>query len=404
MQYDHILIRYGEISLKGKNRKQFVDRLKRNVKAILKKDFPNLEYQANRDRFFIKLNGEDGIKVAEKLQYVFGIQSFSLALKTETDLDAIKETALNAMKQLYKPGDTFKVSAKRADKTFPLTSDELNYELGRHILINTEDLTVNVHQPTINVRVEVRRDSTYIMCRDYKGAGGLPVGSSGKAMLMISGGIDSPVAGYLSMKRGLKIEAVHFFSPPYTSERAKQKVIDLVSKLTEYGGEITLHIVPFTKIQETIQKNILKNYSMTSTRRFMLQITDKLRKKHGALAIVTGESLGQVASQTLESMYTINEVTSTPVLRPLIAMDKTEIIEIAEKIDTLEISNRPYEDCCTIFTPAMPKTKPKVEKVQKYESYTDFDSLVQEAVDHTVTIQLPNKRQINLESEMEELL
>ncbi|WP_243386042.1 tRNA uracil 4-sulfurtransferase ThiI [Bacillus kexueae] len=404
MQYDHILIRYGEISLKGKNRKQFVDRLKRNVKSVLKKNFPNLEYQANRDRFFIKLNGEDGLKVADQLQLVFGIQSFSLALKTDTDLEAIKETALNAVKQLYKAGDTFKVSTKRADKTFPLTSDELNYELGRHILINTEDLTVDVHKPTIHVRVEVRHDSTYIMCRDYKGAGGLPVGSSGKAMLMISGGIDSPVAGYLSMKRGLKIEAVHFFSPPYTSERAKQKVIDLVEKLTEFGGDITLHIVPFTKIQETIQKNIMKNYSMTTTRRMMLQITDQLRQKRDALAIVTGESLGQVASQTLESMFTINEVTSTPVLRPLIAMDKTEIIEIADKIDTLEISNRPFEDCCTIFTPAMPKTKPRVEKVHKYESYTDFDSLVQEAVENTITIKLPDKHEVKIETEMDELL
>ncbi|WP_243291036.1 tRNA uracil 4-sulfurtransferase ThiI [Bacillus sp. FJAT-47783] len=403
MQYDHILIRYGEISLKGKNRKQFVDRLKRNVKHMLK-DFQSLEYRANRDRFFIKLNGEDGIHVAEKIQHIFGIQSFSLALKTETDLDAIKQTALEAVKQLYKPGDTFKVSAKRADKTFPLTSDELNYELGRHILIHTNDLTVNVHQPTINVRVEVRSDATYIMCKDYKGAGGLPVGSSGKAMLMISGGIDSPVAGYLSMKRGLKLEAVHFFSPPYTNERAKQKVIDLVSKLTEYGGEITLHIVPFTTIQETIQKYILKNYTMTSTRRLMLQIADKLRAKNDALAIITGESLGQVASQTLESMYTINEVTSTPILRPLIAMDKTEIIEIAEKIDTLDISNRPYEDCCTIFTPASPKTKPKVEKVQKYESYADFEPLIQEAVEKTVTIKLSQNKKAQIEKEMEDLL
>jgi len=402
MQYDHILIRYGELSLKGRNRKQFVDQLKRNVKQMLQ-DFKNLEYRAHHDRFFIKLNGENEMEVAKKLQLVFGIQSFSLALKTKSEIEAIKETALEAVKQLYKDGDTFKVSAKRADKTFPLTSDQLNYEIGRHILINTENLTVNVHEPTINVRVEVRKNATYIMCKDFKGAGGLPVGSSGKAMLMISGGIDSPVAGYLSMKRGLKIEAVHFFSPPYTNERAKQKVIDLVSKLTEYGGKITLHIVPFTKIQETIQKNILENYTMTSTRRMMLRITDELRKKSNSLAIVTGESLGQVASQTLESMFAINEVTSTPILRPLVSMDKNEIIDRAKQIDTFEISNRPYEDCCTIFTPTMPKTKPKAEKVKKYESNVDFESLIKEAVESTISITLPEKKS-SLEQEMDELL
>lgn len=402
MQYDHILIRYGELSLKGRNRKLFVDQLKRNVKQMLK-DFKKLEYRAYHDRFFIKLNGENEMEVAKKLQLVFGIQSFSLALKTKSEIEAIKETALEAVKQLYQSGDTFKVSAKRADKTFPLTSDQLNYEIGRHILINTENLTVNVHEPTINVRVEVRQNATYIMCKDFKGAGGLPVGSSGKAMLMISGGIDSPVAGYLSMKRGLKMEAVHFFSPPYTSERAKQKVIDLVTKLTEYGGEITLHIVPFTKIQETIQKNILENYTMTSTRRMMLKIADELRNKRNALAIVTGDSLGQVASQTLESMFAINEVTSTPVLRPLVAMDKNEIIDIAKRIDTFDISNRPYEDCCTIFTPSMPKTKPKSEKVKKYESNVDFESLIKEAVENTVSITLPEKK-TKLEQEFGELL
>jgi len=336
MQYDHILVRYGEMSLKGKNRKHFINHLKNNIKLALS-SFSSLEYTANRDRLFIKLNGEDGEKVAEKLQTVFGIQSFSLAIRTKSDIEAIKDTALQAVKQLYKNGDTFKVSAKRADKSFPLTSDQLNYEIGRHILIHTDGLKVDVHHPDINVRVEVRPHATYIMCKDFKGAGGLPVGSSGKAMLMLSGGIDSPVAGYLSMKRGLEIEAIHFFSPPYTNERAKQKVMDLVEKLTEFGGKIVLHIVPFTEIQVTIQQKILENYTMTSTRRMMLKIADEIRKKRGALAIVTGESLGQVASQTLESMYAINEVTTTPILRPLISMDKNEIIEIAEKIDTFEI-------------------------------------------------------------------
>ncbi|MCY8758903.1 tRNA uracil 4-sulfurtransferase ThiI, partial [Bacillus haynesii] len=223
------------------------------------------------------------------------------------------------------------------------------------------------------------------------GAGGLPVGSGGKAMLMISGGIDSPVAGFYAMKRGLEIEAVHFFSPPYTSERAKQKVIDLTKRLTAFGGDIKLHIVPFTKTQELIQKQIPENYSMTATRRLMLQIADKLRERHNALAIFTGESLGQVASQTLESMYAINAVTSTPVLRPLIGMDKTEIIEKAKEIDTYDISIRPYEDCCTIFTPSAPKTRPKKEKIEHFESYTDFEPLINEAVENTETIVLSSK-------------
>ncbi|MGG3845518.1 tRNA uracil 4-sulfurtransferase ThiI [Aeribacillus sp. FSL K6-2833] len=405
MQYDHILVRYGEMSLKGKNRKHFINHLKNNIKLALS-SFSSLEYTANRDRLFIKLNGEDGEKVAEKLQTVFGIQSFSLAIRTKSDIEAIKDTALQAVKQLYKNGDTFKVSAKRADKSFPLTSDQLNYEIGRHILIHTDGLKVDVHHPDINVRVEVRPHATYIMCKDFKGAGGLPVGSSGKAMLMLSGGIDSPVAGYLSMKRGLEIEAIHFFSPPYTNERAKQKVMDLVEKLTEFGGKIVLHIVPFTEIQVTIQQKILENYTMTSTRRMMLKIADEIRKKRGALAIVTGESLGQVASQTLESMYAINEVTTTPILRPLISMDKNEIIEIAEKIDTFEISNRPYEDCCTIFTPASPKTKPKREKILKLESYVDFQPLIQKAIEETVTIEFPRKHDIQekIEEDFENLL
>ncbi|ASS92164.1 tRNA uracil 4-sulfurtransferase ThiI [Aeribacillus pallidus] len=405
MQYDHILVRYGEMSLKGKNRKHFINHLKNNIKLALS-SFSSLEYTANRDRLFIKLNGEDGEKVAEKLQTVFGIQSFSLAIRTKSDIEAIKDTALQAVKQLYKNGDTFKVSAKRADKSFPLTSDQLNYEIGRHILIHTDGLKVDVHHPDINVRVEVRPHATYIMCKDFKGAGGLPVGSSGKAMLMLSGGIDSPVAGYLSMKRGLEIEAIHFFSPPYTNERAKQKVLDLVEKLTEFGGKIVLHIVPFTEIQVTIQQKILENYTMTSTRRMMLKIADEIRKNRGALAIVTGESLGQVASQTLESMYAINEVTTTPILRPLISMDKNEIIEIAEKIDTFEISNRPYEDCCTIFTPASPKTKPKREKILKLESYVDFQPLIQKAIEETVTIEFPRKHDIQekIEEDFENLL
>jgi thiamine biosynthesis protein ThiI len=268
----------------------------------------------------------------------------------------------------------------------------MNREIGGHVLKNTENLTVNVKQPDVHLRIEIREHATYITFKDVKGAGGLPVGSSGRAMLMLSGGFDSPVAGYQAMKRGIQIEAVHFFSPPYTSERAKQKVIDLTECLAAYGGEVKLHIVPFTKIQELIHKQVPENYTMTSTRRMMLKIADKIREKRDALAIITGESLGQVASQTLESMYAINHVTNTPIIRPLIAVDKNDIIEEARRIGTYDTSIQPFEDCCTIFTPPSPKTKPKLEKVERYESFADFEPMLDEAVDQIETIIVTNEK------------
>ncbi len=321
MKYEHIMVRYGEITTKGKNRRWFVNCLKQNLKSVLS-DYPALGYWGNRDRLYINLNGENHEEILEKLPLVFGIHSFSLVLKTKRELEEIKNGALALIERQYKSGDSFKVSAKRADKTFPLLTNEINYEVGSHILKNTDGLAVDVHSPDIDVRVEVREEAAYLSSRDYEGVGGLPAGASGKAVLMLSGGIDSPVAGYFAMKRGIELEAVHFFSPPYTSERAKQKVIELARRLTVFGGRIRLHIVPFTEIQEAIQKQVPESYVMTSTRRMMLQIADKIREKHDALAIVTGESLGQVASQTLESMFAINDVTSTPIIRPLIASDK----------------------------------------------------------------------------------
>lgn len=390
MQYDHILVRFGEISTKGRNRKQFVDRLRKNIQQVLE-EFKALSYSSTRDRIYIQLNGEEFEPISTKLKRVFGIQSFSLAVRCKSDLDVIKESALKTIQENAAEGNTFKVSARRADKKFPVPADELNREVGAHILRNTEGITVNVRQPDYDVRIEVREEATFITTKDVLGAGGLPAGASGKAMLMLSGGFDSPVAGYLALKRGVEIEAVHFFSPPYTSERAKQKVLDLAKQLTPYCGQMLVHIVPFTKIQELIHKQVPENYSMTSTRRMMLKITDCIREKRHGLAIVTGESLGQVASQTLQSMQAINEVTQTPVLRPLITTDKSDIMEMARQIDTHDISIRPYEDCCTIFTPAAPKTKPKLEKVERFESFVDFDSLIQEAVTTMETVKITNK-------------
>ncbi|MBC2598895.1 tRNA uracil 4-sulfurtransferase ThiI [Bacillus velezensis] len=385
MNYDHILIRFGEISTKGKNRRSFIERLKQNIRLVLK-DYKKVKYFSNRDRMSITLNGENPEEICSLLKNIFGIQSFSLAIKCESKLEDIKKTALAAIEGEYKPGNAFKVETKRAYKQFELDTNAMNAEIGGHILKNTDGLTVDVKHPDIPLRIEIREEATFLTIRNEKGAGGLPVGSAGKAMLMLSGGFDSPVAGFYAMKRGLSVEAVHFFSPPYTSERAKQKVMDLAGCLAKFGGSMTLHIVPFTKTQELIQKQIPENYTMTATRRLMLQIADRIREERKALAIITGESLGQVASQTLESMYAINAVTATPILRPLIGMDKTEIIEKSKEIGTYETSIQPFEDCCTIFTPPSPKTRPKKEKIEHFESFVDFEPLIAEAAAGIETI------------------
>jgi tRNA uracil 4-sulfurtransferase len=382
MKYDRILVRYGELSTKGRNRNKFVDKLKRSINRVIR-NFPTATIEADRERMYILLGEEKVEDIAKALKNIFGIQSFSPAVKVEKNVELMKQIALSLVQKLYQPGLSFKVSAKRIDKTFELGTDEMNREFGAHLLINIPGLKVNVKQPDINLRIEVRAEAAYLYCENILGAGGYPVGSNGKAMLMLSGGIDSPVAGYLSLKRGVEIEGVHFYSPPFTSERAKQKVIDLTEKLANISGTIALHIVPFTEIQQMIQDQVPSNYTMTTTRRLMLRITDEIRRRQNGLAIITGESLGQVASQTLESMYTINQVTNTPILRPLVMMDKTEIISLAQQIDTYDISIRPFEDCCTIFVPSSPKTKPKLDKVEHFESFVDFEPYIQKAVDNT---------------------
>ncbi|WP_342432591.1 tRNA uracil 4-sulfurtransferase ThiI [Neobacillus sp. FSL H8-0543] len=382
MNYDRILVRYGEISTKGRNRNMFVEKLRRSIRRALA-PFPGIKVQADRDRTYILLNGEDPQGIIKELKKIFGVQSLSPAIKVERDLEKMKVAALKLVKSLFAEGKTFKITTKRSDKTFELDTDGVNQEFGSYLLQNIPGIKVDVKKPDINLNIEIRKEAVYLSCENILGAGGLPVASSGKAMLMLSGGIDSPVAGYMAMKRGVEIEAVHFFSPPFTSERSKEKVIDLAKKLAEIHGSMKLHIVPFTKIQQAIREQIPENYSMTTTRRFMLRITDKIREKQEALAIITGENVGQVASQTMESMYAINEVTNTPILRPLITMDKNDIIKVAIEIDTYDISIRPFEDCCTIFVPASPKTKPRRDKVQHYESFFDFDSLIAEAIQET---------------------
>ena len=392
MIWKEILIRYGELSTKGRNKNDFINRLRENVRYSFN-DLMPLKIRAERDRMFIEIENEEKMNVLmERLPEVFGIQSFSPVASCEKDMEQIKALAIQIM-ELYKEQEiTFKVEVRRTDKNFPLDSHAIQREIGGTVLRNYQNLSVNVKKPDVELRIEVRLDAVYMMAQVIPGAGGMPIGSNGKSLLMLSGGIDSPVAGYLMMKRGVRLEAIHFYSPPYTSQNSLQKVKDLANELTKFGAKIRLHIIPFTELQVLIKENVPENVTMTTTRRMMLRIADKVREEIDALAIVTGESLGQVASQTLESLTAINAVTSTPILRPLIASDKLDIIEIAERIGTYETSIQPYEDCCTIFTPASPKTKPKLEKVMHYESFTEFDEYIERAVRNREVHILPEKK------------
>ncbi|SDM90084.1 thiamine biosynthesis protein ThiI [Fictibacillus solisalsi] len=393
MQYNHIVIRFGELSLKGKNRRHFESQLRETVRKKLS-SFTNAVVLKSYDRILVEINGEDHEKIIAKLQEVFGIHAISLAIRAENELESIKKAALATFLKNGQGPKTFKVSARRSNKLFPVGSMELNREVGGHILKNTENVSVDVHHPDIEVKVEVKDNGTFISCETYPGAGGLPVGVGGKALLMLSGGIDSPVAGYLTMKRGVRLEAVHFHSPPFTSERARQKAEDLMQELTRYGGKMKLHIVHFTKIQQLIKEKIPASYSMTIMRRMMLRIAERIAEERNAMAIANGENLGQVASQTMYSMHTINEVTNLPIIRPVVTMDKLEIIDISQKIGTYDISIRPYEDCCTIFVPAAPKTKPKREKANRFEqAIENMDELIQEAVDTIETVTLEEQKE-----------
>ncbi|WP_019789982.1 tRNA uracil 4-sulfurtransferase ThiI [Streptococcus sobrinus] len=379
MQYSEIMIRYGELSTKGKNRMRFINKLRRNIQDVLS-IYPEVQVTADRDRGHVFLNGSDYHPVAESLKQIFGIQAFSPVYKLEKDMPTLRQAVQEIMTGLYHEGLTFKVSSKRSDHKFELDSRELNQDLGSAVFDVLPNIQAQMKKPDITLKVEIRDEAAYISYEEIKGAGGLPVGTAGKGMLMLSGGIDSPVAGYLALKRGVDIEAVHFASPPYTSPGALKKAQDLTRKLTKFGGNIQFIEVPFTEIQEEIKAKAPEPYLMTLTRRFMMRITDRIRQERHGLVIINGESLGQVASQTLESMQAINAVTTTPVIRPVVTMDKLEIIDIAEKIDTFEISIQPFEDCCTIFAPDRPKTNPKIKNVEQYEARLDVEDLVERAV------------------------
>lgn len=389
VKYDTVLIRYGELSTKGKNRKDFIRRLDRNIRYMLR-DFKDLQYKRTYDRIYIKLQDEDPELIAERLKKVFGISSFSFTERVDSDIDAITARCLEIAKETDKK--TFKMLTKRHDKTFPMVSDAVNRHIAGVILDNT-DLQVDVHNPQLLIRVEIHENDTYITSDKIPGAGGYPAGINGKVLLLLSGGIDSPVAAYELMKRGIEVEAVHFASPPYTSQAARDKVAELARLVSIYQGRMKIHYLNFTDIQLAIYKAAGDPYAVTLMRRMMFRLAEMVAKQNNCLALGTGESVGQVASQTLSSMAVINDVIRIPVLRPLVCFDKVEIIDLARRIGTYETSILPYEDCCTIFDPKNPVTNPTIHKSEYYESKFEWQPMLEKCVaaEETVTVRPETK-------------
>lgn len=364
---DLILLKYGEIALKGLNKPLFERKLLDNIKSRLDRVGKFSVRRAQSTVYIEPLDKTaDMCEALNVLEKIFGIVNICPVVKCAKDMDSIAKTAAECVGELNPAGKTFKVEAKREDKKFPLNSPQICMELGGRILDSVSGLTVDVHNPDIVVNVEIRQEA-YIYTQKLKGAGGMPVGTNGKSTILLSGGIDSPVAGYMIAKRGVELEAVHFHSHPYTSDRAKEKVIDLAKKMTKYCGKIRLHIVPFTQIQLDIIEKCPEIYLTVIMRRIMMRIAEQISNRVGSAALITGESIGQVASQTMESLVCTDNAVSIPVFRPLIGMDKEEIVTISKKIGTYETSILPYEDCCTIFVPKHPKTKPRLDEIIEAE-------------------------------------
>ena len=385
-----LLIKYGELTTKKGNRKLFIKLLVNNINSILR----GIDYTIKYDRVRMYIESDNIDIIIEKLKTVFGIHSIVECYQVNNNMEDISTSLVEFLKNIeFK---TFKVETNRADKSFPVPSMECSRRLGGVVLRNF-DCSVDVHNPELVVKVEIRTEGAFIYLREFKGLGGYPVGIQGKGLLMLSGGIDSPVAGYLSLKRGVDLECLYFESPPHTSLEAKNKVIKLASIINKYSGNLKVHVVPFTKLQEEIYKQVPDNYVITIMRRMMYRIATKLIKKRGLKVIINGESIGQVASQTLTSMQVINSVTNLPVIRPVACMDKLEIIKIAKDIETYETSILPFEDCCTIFLPKHPIINPVEAKCIEYESRFDYESLVDECVNNIETV-------TNLIEEKDELL
>ena len=380
-----VLIKYGELTTKKGNRKFFINTLYNNIK----KKLTGLEVNISRDisRMYIEFNDKDLDTVLEKLNLVFGIHTYQVAYKIDSDIELIKETARSIM---HEKKGTFKVATKRSDKKFPIESIEFSRQVGGVILKDNSNLRVDVHNPNTILDIEILERFTYLYTDKYYGLGGYPLGVQSKGMLMLSGGIDSPVAGFLALKRGVKLEAVYFEAIPHTSLEARNKVIDLSKKLCRYCDSMKLHIVPFTEIQEEIYKKCNPEYCITIMRRMMYRIMEKLAKKNKGLVIVNGESIGQVASQTLTSMSVINSVTNMPVIRPVACLDKLEIIDISKKIDTYDISILPFEDCCTVFVPKHPVINPNLGECIRNEELFNYEELIDKTVDNVLVMNITN--------------
>lgn len=385
-----ILIKYGELTTKKDNRKQFINILYNNLNEKIKKY--NAKIIKEHARMYIICN-EHTSEILDIVSNTFGIHAFNICYKTHTNTEDIKFLALELLKQ--KKFKTFKVETKRRDKNFPIKSMEFNHVIGSHILKNINNINVDVENPEILVHIEINKEDTYIYFNDIKGLGGYPVGVQQKGLLMLSGGIDSPVAGYLALKRGIKIDAIYFEAIPHTSLNAREKVKALAKELLKYTTDINLYVVPITKLQEEIYKNCDSTYIVTILRRMMYRISEQIANKNGQLVLINGESIGQVASQTLNSMRVINEVVKIPVIRPVACLDKLEIIEIAKKINTYETSILPYEDCCTIFVPRHPVINPKHEKCLKEENKINYEQLIKESIDNTLIINIKDEEQFS---------
>ncbi len=382
-----IFIKYGELSTKKNNKNYFIKVLKSNIE----KSIDNIEVSYDFGRMFIKVLNNDYTTVVDKLKNIFGIHEIVVCEKySDKDIDSIKDNVLNNIKNIR--FNTFKVETKRSDKTYSIKSTEVSRIVGGYILKNIPNIKVDVHSPELLINIEIRNEEVLIYHDSIRGIGGYPVGTLGKGLLMLSGGIDSPVSGYLAMKRGVNIDAIYFESPPHTSDMARNKVVELASIISKYGHNVNVHVINFTEIQENIYKNIPHEYLVTIMRRMMYRISERVAKNTKADIIINGESIGQVASQTLKSMKVINEVVSTPVIRPVACLDKLEIIDIAKSIGTYETSILPYEDCCTIFVPDHPVINPEEDKCIMYEKTFDYESLIDKAIKERKIIKANEKK------------
>lgn len=383
VQYRYLMVKYGELGLKGKNKQQFINKLVKNIEIAVESSKPRKVIN-NWGRLLVPVS-HDIPEIIDRLEKVFGIYALCPVVEVKKDMDKIKEAAWEVLQDALPRGGSFKVESRRSDKTFPLISPEISKHVAGYIFSKEDDrFEADMYNPDTVVNVEIRNEAAYIYSEVIPGAKGLPVGTAGHAVVMLSGGIDSPVATWMAMKRGVVVDAVHFESYPFTSERAKEKVIDLCYGLSRWNnGPIRLHCVHFTEIQKAIHENCREDYGITLMRRFMVRIAERIAKQNNGKAIYTGESLGQVASQTLESMFCINEVTNMPILRPLVGMDKEEIMALAQKIGTYSTSIRPYEDCCTVFLPKYPKIRPRVDEAKKQEEKLDVEGLIKDALEKT---------------------